>query len=108
MINALDVILVDFYKQVVRGMVFNATFNNISVIWWRSILLVEETGVPGENHGPVASHWLTLNKQKYILLPNTNSPFNKSSNQKSEIENKRHIIQWMMKGKKDNNTKMVY
>ena len=28
-------------------MVLNATFNNISV------LLVEETGVPGENHQPV-------------------------------------------------------
>jgi hypothetical protein len=31
-------------------MVFNATFNNISVISWRSVLLVEETEVPGENH----------------------------------------------------------
>jgi hypothetical protein len=31
-------------------MVFNATFNNISVILWQSVLLVEETGVPGENH----------------------------------------------------------
>ena len=31
--------------------VFNATFNNISVISWWSVLLVEETGVPGEkNH----------------------------------------------------------
>ena len=30
-------------------MVFNATFNNISVISWWSALLVEETGVPGEN-----------------------------------------------------------
>jgi hypothetical protein len=29
-------------------MVFNATFNNISVILWQSILLVEETGVPGK------------------------------------------------------------
>ena len=36
-------------------MLFNATFNNISVISWRSVLLVEETGVPGENHQPVAS-----------------------------------------------------
>jgi hypothetical protein len=27
------------------GMVFNATFNNISVISWLSVLLVEETGV---------------------------------------------------------------
>ena len=31
-------------------MVFNATFNNISVISWWLILLEEETGVPGENH----------------------------------------------------------
>jgi len=31
-------------------MVLNATFNNISVISWRSVLLVEETGKPGENH----------------------------------------------------------
>jgi hypothetical protein len=28
----------------VRVMVFNATFNNISVISWRSVLLVDETG----------------------------------------------------------------
>ena len=33
-------------------MVFNAAFNNISVISWRSALLVEETGVPFENHRP--------------------------------------------------------
>ena len=37
-------------------MVFNATFNNISVRSWLTVLLVEETGVPGENHRPVASH----------------------------------------------------
>jgi ABC-type Fe3+ transport system permease subunit len=37
-------------------MVLNATFNNISVISWWSVLLVEETGVPGENHRLVASH----------------------------------------------------
>ena len=40
-------------------MVFNATFNNISDISWRSALLVEEIGGPGENHRPVASHWQT-------------------------------------------------
>ena len=39
----------------VRVMEFNATFNNISVISWRSVLLVKETGVPGENHRPAAS-----------------------------------------------------
>jgi hypothetical protein len=38
-------------------MVFNATFNTISAISWRSVLLVEETG---ENHRPVANHWQTL------------------------------------------------
>jgi hypothetical protein len=31
-------------------MVPNATFNNISAISWRSVLLVEDTGVPGETH----------------------------------------------------------
>jgi hypothetical protein len=37
-------------------MVFNATFNNISVISKRSVLLLEETEVQGENHRPAASH----------------------------------------------------
>ena len=41
-------------------MMLNVTFNNISVISWRSVLLVEDTGGPGENHRPVASHWQTL------------------------------------------------
>jgi hypothetical protein len=36
--------------DIVRAMVCNATFNNISVISCWSVLLVEETGVPGENH----------------------------------------------------------
>jgi hypothetical protein len=31
-------------------MVFNATVDNISVLSWRLVLLVEETGLPGENH----------------------------------------------------------
>jgi hypothetical protein len=50
----------------VSVMVFNATFNNISVISWRSVLLVEETGVPGENHRSGASHWQTSSIMKYI------------------------------------------
>jgi hypothetical protein len=38
-------------------MVFNATLNNISVIMWQSsVLLVGETGVPGENHRQTLSH----------------------------------------------------
>jgi hypothetical protein len=34
----------------VRDMVFNSTFNNISVISWWSVLLVEETGKPSSNN----------------------------------------------------------
>jgi hypothetical protein len=37
-------------------MVFDTTFNNISVISWWSLLLVEEIGVTRENHRPAASH----------------------------------------------------
>jgi hypothetical protein len=44
-----------------RFMVFNATFNNISVISWQSVLLVEETGVPGENL------WQVTDKHYYIM-----------------------------------------
>ena len=40
--------------------VLNATFSNISAISWLSVLVVEEAGVSGENHRPVASHWQTL------------------------------------------------
>jgi hypothetical protein len=32
--------------------VFNATFSDISAISWRPDLVVEETGVAGENHRP--------------------------------------------------------
>jgi hypothetical protein len=45
-------------------MVFNDTFNNTSVtsILWRSVLLVEETELPGENYRPVTD------KLYYIML----------------------------------------
>ena len=46
----------NIYIYMVRVMVFNTTYHNISVILWQSVLLVEETGVPGENHQPVVSH----------------------------------------------------
>ena len=37
----------------VRVVMFNAIFNNISVISWQACLLVEETGVLGVNHLPI-------------------------------------------------------
>jgi len=52
-----------FFKDeilVVMVMVFNTTLSNISVISWQSVLLVEETGVHGENHWPFTSHWQPL------------------------------------------------
>jgi hypothetical protein len=46
-------------KMFVCLVVFNATFNNISVISWRSVLLVAKNCRTGENHRPVACHWQT-------------------------------------------------
>jgi len=49
-------------------MVFNATFNYISVISWWSVLFVVEIGVPRGNHRPSPSHWQTLS---HIFLSST-------------------------------------
>jgi len=59
---------VQIYQWVhsVMVMVFNVNFNNISVISWRSVLLLEKTG---ENHGPVASHWQTLSHNVVSSTP---------------------------------------
>jgi hypothetical protein len=59
----------NIYIYMVRVMVFNTTYHNISVILWRSVLLVEETGVPGENHQPVVSHWQTLSHNVVSSTP---------------------------------------
>ena len=47
----------------VRVMVLNATFNNISVISWQSVVLMDEIAVLGENHRPVASHKIRKSKK---------------------------------------------
>jgi hypothetical protein len=44
-------------KDFILFLVFNATFSNISAISWQPVLVVEEAGVPGENHRPWASNW---------------------------------------------------
>ena len=56
-------------------MVFNATFNNFSVISWWWVLLVEETGVPRENHWAVASHWQSLSHNVASSTPHHNQGF---------------------------------
>jgi hypothetical protein len=40
----------------VKVMVFNSFFNNISVILWQSVLLMEDIG---EIHQPVKGHFIT-------------------------------------------------
>ena len=59
-----------FFIPRVRVMVFNATFNNISVILWRLVLLVEENGVPRESHRPAtSSYWQTLSHNVVSSTP---------------------------------------
>jgi hypothetical protein len=63
-------------QGLVRVMVFNVTFNNISVMSWKSVLLVEEARVHRENHWPVTSHWQTLSYNvvfEYTLLHQSNN-----------------------------------
>jgi len=55
-------------------MVFNATFNNVSVISWRLVLLVKETGVAWENHQPAESHLQTLSHNVvHLAMSGTNN-----------------------------------
>jgi len=62
-------IIISMVKKSNRFMVFNATFNNIAVISWRSVLLVDETGIPEENHRPIASHWQTSSQNVAWITP---------------------------------------
>jgi hypothetical protein len=50
-------------KLKIKVMALKATFNNISVI------SVEETGVPGENHRTAAGHWQTLSHKVVSSTP---------------------------------------
>jgi hypothetical protein len=45
-----------YRQRYARAMVFSTTVNNMSALSWRSVLLVEENGVPEENHRPAACH----------------------------------------------------
>ena len=47
----------EYYLNIlVWFVVINAIFKNILVISWRSVLLVEETGIPRENHLTAVGH----------------------------------------------------
>jgi hypothetical protein len=47
----------EFSHLILDFIVFNATFNDISAISWQPVLVVEEAGVPEENHRPWTSNW---------------------------------------------------
>ena len=61
----------NIFDRVCGVMVLNTTFNSISVISWRSVLLMEESWVPEENHWPAASQWQTIT---YIYCIEYTSP----------------------------------
>jgi hypothetical protein len=42
----------DLIFELIRFLVLNITFSNISAISWRRVLVVAEAGVSGENHRP--------------------------------------------------------
>jgi hypothetical protein len=58
-------------------MVFNATFNNISAIYWWSVLLVEENGIIGGNHRPASSNWQTLSHDVVSSISLVENPSSK-------------------------------
>jgi hypothetical protein len=47
--------------------VFNATFNNISVIAWRPVLVVEQAGVT-TNHGQATGIGCVLIKKRFVFV----------------------------------------
>jgi len=74
----------------VRVMVFNVTFNNISGISWRSVLLVEEIRLPGEKHWQTLSHnavsWAGLELTTLVVI---------STDCKSSCKSNYHTIKTM-------------
>jgi hypothetical protein len=56
-----------WYNNVIGDvMMFNVTFNNISVISWQSVLLVKETRVLGENHP--SANLLHVTDKLYLIM----------------------------------------
>jgi len=51
-------ILAKLKDDLIEFIVFNATSSNISAISWQPVLVMEESGVPGENQQPWATKLL--------------------------------------------------
>ena len=63
-------------KPFIRVRVLDATFTNISVISWRSCLMVEQTRAPRENHRPAAMYLQTLSLKVVSRTPGHERDFN--------------------------------
>jgi hypothetical protein len=74
-------------------MVFNATFNNIPVISWRSVLLVEETEVPRENLIWESSH--NASAIKLFLIIAKMNHVGKQLNMNKQIFISNHVFFWL-------------
>jgi hypothetical protein len=76
--------------------VYNATFSNISAISWRSVLVVEEAGVPGENDTNLnyyVQSTITLKKRKKNANKSThNFMFSPGTPASSTTKTDRHDI----------------
>ena len=71
-------------------MMFHATFNNISVISWRSVLVV------GRNRRPSASHWQTLS-HNVVLSRHRHERGNFSGDKRVKwVNEKRKFIQGLL------------
>ena len=86
----------------VRVILFNVTFNSMSVILWWSVLFVEETGVPGGNHRPVASHWQTLSRN---VVSGTLRHERDSNSQLNIVSYTSHLTKWSKKELKKNRSR---
>ena len=75
-------------ELMVMVMVLNVIFNNISVISWQFVFLVEETGGPEENHRPAASHLQTLFHNVVLSTPHLNRI------QTHNFSGDRHRLHW--------------
>jgi hypothetical protein len=65
-----------YTTNTVTSALCNTTFNNISVISWQSVLLVEETRGPGENHRVViGTDCICISN--YLTITATTAPNNK-------------------------------
>jgi len=55
------------YESYVRVMVFDAMFYTSSVIWWRSVLLLEGTGVPSESRKSLTKHYHIMYRVPLVM-----------------------------------------